>query len=230
MLGTHLKTPNAVEQTSPDFPASLAALMVHVDIDRDCEQRIELAIALADRLQASLIGVAGCAMWPAFVTGDVSLTKSNQYDFQKLMARFEQRGKRFRAQCSGLDQIEWRSTLDSPNELLVREARAADLVIMGRAHAGAEHDPGLILLRAGRPILLVPDSAASLELRRVVVAWKDTRECRRAVRDALPLLQQAKEVLLVEIGEHEHDKRCTRTRTTRIMNDVANRRISAIRD
>jgi nucleotide-binding universal stress UspA family protein len=203
MLGTRLKTPNAVEQTSPDFPASLAALMVHVDIDRDCEQRIELAIALADRLQASLIGVAGCAMWPAFVTGDVSLTKSNQYDFQKLMARFEQRGKRFRAQCSGLDQIEWRSTLDSPNELLVREARAADLVIMGRAHAGAEHDPGLILLRAGRPILLVPDSAASLELRRVVVAWKDTRECRRAVRDALPLLQQAKEVLLVEIGEHE---------------------------
>jgi nucleotide-binding universal stress UspA family protein len=202
MLGTHLKTPNAVGQTSPEYPASLAALMVHVDIDRDCEQRIELAIALADRLQATLIGVAGCAMWPAFISGDIG-TKSNQYDFQKLMARFEQRGKRFRVQCRCLEQIEWRSTLDSPNELLVREARAADLVIVGRSHGGAEHDPGLILLRAGRPILLVPDTAASLPLRRVVVAWKDTRECRRAVRDALPLLQQAKEVLLVEIGEQE---------------------------
>jgi nucleotide-binding universal stress UspA family protein len=36
-----------------------------------------------------------------------------------------------------------------------------------------------------------------------VVAWKDTRECRRAVRDGLPLLQQAKEVLLVTIGEDD---------------------------
>jgi nucleotide-binding universal stress UspA family protein len=92
--------------------------------------------------------------------------------------------------------------LDSPKELLVREARAADLVIVGPRHGGAEYDPGLILLRAGRPILLVPDTVGLLALRRVVVAWKDTRECRRAVRDALPLLRQAKEVLLVEIGEH----------------------------
>jgi nucleotide-binding universal stress UspA family protein len=62
-------------------------------------------------------------------------------------------------------------------------------------------EPGTILLRAGRPILVVPDTLARLPLRRVVVACKDTRECRRAVRDALPLLRQAKEVLLVEIGE-----------------------------
>jgi hypothetical protein len=123
MLGAHLQTPAAVDQMRRDHLASFAALMVHVDVDRDCEQRIEVAIGLADRFQASLIGAAGCAMWPAFVTGDVSLTKSNQYDFQKLMASFEQRGKKFRAQCRGLDQIEWRSMLDSPNELLVREAR-----------------------------------------------------------------------------------------------------------
>ena len=64
-------------------------------------------------------------------------------------------------------------------------------------------DPGVILLRAGRPVLLVPDTVAPLQLRRVVVAWKDTRECRRAVRDALPFLQRAKEVLLVGIGEGE---------------------------
>jgi len=203
MLGTHLKTPTAVEQKRPENPASFAALMVHVEIERDCERRIELAIALADRFEASLIGVAGCAMWPAFVAGDVSLTKSNQYDFQKVMARFEHRAKKFRTQGRCLKQIEWRSMLESPDELLLREARAADLLIIGRRRGDHEHDPGIVLLRAGRPILLVPDTAAPLELRRVVVAWKDTRECRRAVRDALPLLQQAKEVLLVEIGENE---------------------------
>ena len=49
-----------------------------------------------------------------------------------------------------------------------------------------------------------------------MVAWKDTRECRRAVRDALPFLQQAKEVLLVEIGEDE-----TEAPARKILADVA---------
>ena len=77
-------------------------------------------------------------------------------------------------------------------------------------------DPGVILLRAGRPVLVVPDTVAPLQLRRVVVALKDTRECRRAVRDALPFLQRAKEVLLVGIGEGESESHAKRT-----LSDVA---------
>jgi nucleotide-binding universal stress UspA family protein len=203
MPSAHVQKSTVLDHSRQEHPISFAALMVHVDVDRDSEQRVELAVALADRFQAALIGVAGCALWPAFAAGDVGLTKSNQYDFQKAMARFEQTGKKFRARGHCLKQIEWRSMLEPPGELLLREARAADLLIIGRRRIGDEHDPGMILLRAGRPILLVPDTAAPLGLRRVVVAWKDTRECRRAVRDALPLLQEAKEVLLVEVGEHE---------------------------
>ena len=208
MLNTDARSAVSAEQ---DHLRPLAALMVHVDVDRDCEQRVELAIALAERFQAALIGVAGCALWPAFMAGDVGLTKSNEYDFQQIVARFEQRGKKFRAQGRCLNLIEWRSMLETPGELLLREARAADLLIIGRGHSAGGHDPGMILLRAGRPILLVPDAAAPLALRRVVVAWKDTRECRRAVRDALPLLQEAKEVLLVEIGEHESRSQAKKT-------------------
>jgi nucleotide-binding universal stress UspA family protein len=192
-----------VVQNETGPPPSLAAVMVQVDLERDCEPRIELAMGLADRFQATLIGVAGCATWPAFVAGDIGLTPSNQYDFQKIITRFAQRGEKFRARGHWLKQVEWRSMLDAPGELLLREARAADLLVIGRRRSGDDHDPGVILLRAGRPILLVPDTAHPLEFRRVVVAWKDTRECRRAVRDALPLLQEAKEVLLVEVGEHE---------------------------
>src|SRR5262249_57469969 len=90
-----------------------------------------------------------------------------------------------------------------PTELVSREAGAADLVIVGPRHpaSSALVDPGVILLRAGRPVLVVPDIVAPRGFRRIVVAWKDTRECRRAVRDAIPFLQQANAVLLVEIGE-----------------------------
>jgi len=90
-------------------------------------------------------------------------------------------------------------------------------------------DPGMILLRAGRPVLVVPDTVAPLQLRRVVVAWKNTRECRRAVRDALAFLQQAKEVLLVGIGEGESESSAKRT-----LSDVAGyllrHRVAAVHD
>src|SRR5262245_39300073 len=133
---------------------SFAELMVHVDVDHQSAQRVELAIGLADRFQAALIGVAGYALWPAFMAGDVGLTESNQYDLQKVTARFEQRGKTFRAQGRSLKQIEWRSALEPPGELLLREARAADLLIIGRKHSRDDPDPGVIALRAGRPVLL----------------------------------------------------------------------------
>ena len=194
---------SAVGQSQQEDPMSFAALMVHVDLEHESAQRVELAIGLADRFQAALIGVAGYALWPAFMAGDVGLTESNQYDLQKATARFDERGKTFRAHGRSLKQIEWRSALEPPGELLLREARAADLLIVGRRHSDNDAEPGVIVLRAGRPVLLVPDTIGALPLRRVVVAWKDTRECRRAVRDALPFLQQAKEVLLVEIGENE---------------------------
>jgi nucleotide-binding universal stress UspA family protein len=203
MLNTDVRRAIGTNQSKQEHRTPLAALMVHVDMDHDSEKTVELAIALAERFQATLIGVAGCALWPAFMAGDVLVTNTNQYDFQKVMARFEQRGKEFCARGRHLKQTEWRSMLESPGELLLREARAADLLIISRRPSAGDYDPGVILLGAGRPVLLVPDTAHPLALRRAVVVWKDTRECRRAVRDALPLLQEAKEVLLVAIGEHE---------------------------
>jgi nucleotide-binding universal stress UspA family protein len=205
-----------LDRRKPEHAMSFSTMMVHVDIERDSEHRVQVALALADRFQSALIGVAGCALWPAFMAGDVALTKSNQYDLQKVTARFEQRGKKFRVQGRSLKQIEWRSAVEPPGELLLREARAADLLVIGRGRSGDDLDPGVIVLRAGRPVLLVPDTVAALPLRRVVVAWKDTRECRRAVRDALPFLQQAKEVLLVEIGEDD-----SRSQAKKNLADVA---------
>ena len=56
-------------------------------------------------------------------------------------------------------------------------------------------------MRAGRPVLIVPPGAEFLRLNSVVIAWKDTREARRAVNDALPLLHKAREVIVVELLE-----------------------------
>jgi nucleotide-binding universal stress UspA family protein len=185
---------------------SYAAIMVHLDVERDCEQRVQRALALADQFQSTLIGIAGLALQPAFAAGGVVVYREpTENDCRAVMARFEDMGKKFLTQGQHLKQVEWRTALELPSDLVAREARAADLVVIGPRHRGGNlHDlvdPGIILLRTGRPVLVVPDVVTPLYLRRVVVACKDTRECRRAVRDALPFLRQAKEVLVVEIGE-----------------------------
>ena len=195
---------------------SFITMMVHLDVERDCEQRVQLALALADRFQAALIGVAGLALRPAFAAGAVVVyCQPTEHECRAASARLEDMGKKFREQGQHLKQVEWRIALELPYELVSREARVADLIIVGARHTGGNMqdlaDPGVILLRAGRPVLVVPDTVAPLQLRRVVVAWKDTRECRRAVRDALPFLQRAKEVLLVGIGEGEAESNAKRT-------------------
>jgi nucleotide-binding universal stress UspA family protein len=200
---------------------SFTTMMVHVDIERDSEQRVQLALALADCFQAALIGIAGLALRPTVAAGGVVVYhEPTAHECRTVSARLDDVGRRFRAKGQHLKQVEWRTALELPYELVSREARAADLIILGPRHTGGNGhelaDPGVILLRAGRPVLVVPDTVALPQLRRVMIAWKDTRECRRAVCDALPFLQQAKEVLIVGIGEGESESNAKRT-----LSDVA---------
>ena len=56
-------------------------------------------------------------------------------------------------------------------------------------------------MQAGRPLLMVPDTVQGVDLRSVLVAWKDTPEARRVIVDSLPLLRKAKDVTIAEIPE-----------------------------
>jgi nucleotide-binding universal stress UspA family protein len=131
---------------------------------------------------------------------------------------------RFRAAAQGRARdIEWRCAMESPTSFVAREARAADLVITGANRDGVLLDPLRLLdpsefvMRSGRPILVVPPEAEYLKLSNVVVAWKDTREARRAVADALPLLHRAKDVTVVEVVEVAADRAAAQAG----VNDVA---------
>ena len=194
---------------------SIAAIMVHVDVERDCEQRVQFALDLADRFQAALIGVAGLPLRPAFAAGGVVIYREptqDDYAPRRPASRRWERSSAFRASISsrwnGAPLLNYR-----PSSSCGRPGRRTSSWSGRRARGRNVRDlvePGVILLRAGRPVLVVPDVIGPLQLRRVVVACKDTRECRRAVRDALPFLREAKEVLVVEIGEEDsksEDKR-----------------------
>ena len=184
---------------------SYATVMVHVDVDATANDRVRLAAALADRFAADLIGVASFLLPPYPAEGAYFATRSvveqERRDIETLLVRAE---TAFRA-AAGADRsrIEWRAAIELPDTYLAAQARAADLVVVGRPSrpldVASAPDPGSIALRAGRPVLVVPPGIDTLAGERVIVAWKDTREARRALRDALPFLARAGTVTLVEI-------------------------------
>ena len=179
---------------------SYTSLMVYVDQELE---RVRLAADLAGRLRARLIGIAARPTMPV-VTGEDAAIDATLFQEQEVAARqhLDKAGELFRATAgSAPAALEWRSAPDFPDRFVVRESRAADLVVIGQTSAKLPGwlDPGGFLLRAGRPILVVPTAVASLGPRRVVVAWKETREARRALADAVPILQLAESILVVEV-------------------------------
>ena len=104
--------------------------------------------------------------------------------------------------------VEWRSARALPVPQMVQHARAADILVIGArpetlVDPCAAPDPGDLVMQAGRPLIVVPSTVEWLDLRSVLVAWKDVREARRAVFDALPILAAATEVTIAEIPEQD---------------------------
>ena len=190
---------------------SYAALMVYVDNDATPEQRVRLAANLADRFTASLIGLAALAIPPPVVADGMVMDALTDADIQLMKAKLAEKGEWFRAIAGGdRRQGEWRSVLGLPTDALAREARSADLVVIGRTkRSGSPYtslDPGEAILKMGRPTLVVPEGVATLRAEHVVIGWKDTREARRAVLDSLPFLQAATRVTIVEACESDEEK------------------------
>jgi nucleotide-binding universal stress UspA family protein len=186
---------------------SFAALMVHFDAGPSSHHRLRLAIDLASRFQAALIGITGRSYLPPFLADGDAVTAERKNDERQEMAHIlAEIGEKFHAAAKHVTHVEWRGTPDDATNLVANEARVADLIIIGREQ-GPENpyyalDPGIAIVRAGRPVLVVPEGIDSLKARRIVVAWKETREARRTVRDAIPLLKGGEQVMIVEICEH----------------------------
>lgn len=185
---------------------SFATMTVHVDLDAPCDARIRLAASLATRFQSALIGVSASRTPSPLTYGGVIVDPQPTPDMiHKLSARLSALGEHFNSVAGRNCQIEWRTGIDLPTHFLAAEARAADLVIIGRNRAPGEFyrtlDPGAFTLTAGRPVLVVPPDVDLLQAENVVVGWKDVRESRRAVLDAMPFLLKASRVCVVECDE-----------------------------
>jgi len=182
-------------------------LAVHVDHrERSC-RGLEVAVALAERFEAHLVGiyVDTVPMAPELVamsTAPVLLESIVEEQEERAGAarrRFEQA-----AAAAGVSSA-FRHAQGPMFEALNVNARYADLLVLTQEGDG-ESGPMLggfadyTVMDCGRPVLVVPFIGAPPPVGgTALVAWSGTREAARAVHDALPLLALAHRVQVVVI-------------------------------
>jgi len=188
---------------------SYKTLLVHLDLDQKNDARLKIAGDLAERFQAGVIGVAARSQTiPLYFTEGFVTDELIEQDRADIENRLKSAEEQFRVGLAGrATHIEWRSALTQPTGYVAEQSRAADLIIIGAHQADESLDPLRQLIPsdlvtfAGRPVLVIPQDVELLTAKRILIAWKDTREARRAVFDALPLLSKCEKAIVAEIDE-----------------------------
>lgn len=201
-----------------------ATAMVSLALDRSNDARLEIAGQLAKRFNACVIGIAAGEFGPPlYFTAGEQAQKVLDEGRAAIKSRVAEVEAQFRAAMQNrAAAVEWRCAEHFPTRFIVQQARAADLIVVGEDGRDALADPFIqtnpsdLVVQTGRPLLVVPDTSSWLDLRSVLVAWKDTPEARRAIADALPMLHQAKDINVVEIVEDDVDRTAALSR----VNDV----------
>lgn len=193
-------------------------ILVHVEDGDETKARVNFAIAMAQSADAHLAGVyMNCEMsMPAFaygpVSGEVITTLKRQGDEAAQRAR-----KTYDTLCDAAGvPVDYREDTISEAQAAARlalHARYADLIVVGQTNPdeagriGGSDLPELVLMSAGRPVLVVPYiGVRNAAIKTVVVGWDGSREAARAVNDSMPLLQQADTVIVLSANTEHGDR------------------------
>lgn len=180
------------------------SLLAHLCVGRDNTNVLAMSAQLAGLFGAQVTGIAGARLTPPFT--EVPVADMMEYERQAAETSLKALEDDFRKAFAGHgNRLSWCTQCDYEpiGDFVARQARSADLIVTGPESKAwlerlDETRLGPLVLQAGRPVLVVPEGQHELKLRKAVVAWKDTREARRAAADALPLLQKAESVLVLQ--------------------------------
>lgn len=181
-------------------------LLVHLDDSARCEVRLALALDLAGRFEAHLIGLylpMPLSRMPA--TGGAPVAEQRR---EVAQAQFLDAGAR--AGC----MVEWRAPQPGDTATATLHARHADLLVLGQHERGdraVEPYSDFVTdlqMTAARPAIVVPHSGAFPTIaQNIVIAWDGSREAARAASDALPLLRRADCVSIEVVTPRRGSKR-----------------------
>jgi nucleotide-binding universal stress UspA family protein len=186
-----------------------ATVMVCLALDQPNARRLEVAARIANYFEAGVIGLAAADLSPPlYYTSGAQAQKLLAQSSEAIAKQAVELEVEFRAAMQGVTgAVEWRSAVEIPGRYIARQARCADLIVCGATgpltDPFAVADPADLVMQVGRPLLVVPPQVGQVDLKSVLVAWKDCPEARRAVTDALPLLRKAARVKVAQVVEED---------------------------
>jgi len=187
---------------------SYKTILVHCDASAKLAQRLDVAVDLAQRHGARLVGIHVQAPFdfPAFADGMMpmddlftSYEAAAKADHDAAQAAFEKAAKGTHL------PTEWRLVKGYVENELAVHARYADLLVVGQADPDAVSMtptdlPETAALSSGRPTLVVPHiGVRSMPGKTVMLCWNASRESARAASDALPFLAAAEKVVVLVV-------------------------------
>ncbi|MCG2662182.1 universal stress protein [Brevundimonas sp.] len=171
----------------------------------DLVQFLEYARDLAAGFDARL--KAGCFAWPrtsALRTALASNPLSVLEDTRNMDAALAAAQDAFlQVFGSGSKTAEWISGVAEPASLLRHHLLTADMLVTSSAPPVdcVLPNAGELAIHGGGPVLRFGQAAKSRGFSNAVIGWKDAPQARRALHDALPLLQRAQVVTVVGAGD-----------------------------
>jgi nucleotide-binding universal stress UspA family protein len=216
-LADTIETPHVLGRpiraiTHPKTDMGIRTILVELAVGEPNTFVLKVAADLASRFDAAVIGIACCQpMELTYAANGFYSADAVQGDRDELEAEIRAAEVEFRSVFSGsAGAQDWHAAvlLGVLAEYVSRHACEADLIITA---GGAKTFPnssrcsltGDLIMQVGRPVLLLPRQKTDFSLDNVLVAWKDTREARRAIVDALPVLKLAKQVTVAQFVANE---------------------------
>lgn len=189
--------------------SGFASVMVPLNLGAGAADRVRLSLSLAERFGGRLIGIAAQEFVVPYL-GDGAVGVDALLIDEARKAAGEDLDKAeaiFRRVAGHYNDIVWRSAIETPLPFVLGNARAADIVVVARqgsldAPQGRMGlTPADLVMDLGRPMLVAPPDVTDLAAETILIAWRDTREARRAVCDAMPFLKRARSVTIVCVGQ-----------------------------
>ena len=189
-------------------------ILVHCDASQAVAHRLGLAVGLARRFDAHLVGLYPRPQFEPPMLFDGGFAMGRYYTAFEEGAKADQAVAlaAFDKAIKGAEvSSEWRAVNGFPDTALVAASYCADLTVVGQADSGTTRTmptpsnlAELVALSAAGPVMIVPHAGVrSAPGKTVLLCWKDTREAARAVSAALPLLKSAEKVIALAVGERE---------------------------
>jgi nucleotide-binding universal stress UspA family protein len=177
---------------------SIKDILVHVDGDNSTQSGLALAVAQARRFGARLTGLfARNELYaPAILAHCPS---------EALLASAASAKAAFDAATEGLETRWWQIEHGGAEDIISEAVfccHYVDLVVLSQPSAQGVHVPPLmvqkIILDCGRPVLVAPTDGRGAPIgQKVVIGWRSGKQAARALHDSLPLIECAKELLVV---------------------------------